>query len=91
MAKFGIVVDYYLWDSKKEEEYTAPHFLYTDRSKFKILVFDESPERDDIDLRLFDSMGEAEAYMKKHGWFDMPQCSFENPRVVELTYKVKGE
>lgn len=87
MAKYGIKVDYYLWDEKKGEMYTAPHFLYTDRSKFKLLVFDESIDREDIDLRVFDTRDEAENYMVKHGWLDEQQCSFENPRIVKLGYK----
>ncbi len=91
MAKFGIVVDYYLWDAEKEESYTAPHFLYVDRSKYKIMIFDESLDCEDIDRRLFNTKEEADEYMKNHGWFDKPQCSFENPRVVEFELKLKGE
>ena len=86
MAKYGIKADYYCW-SEEKGEYTTPCFLYTDRSKLKILVFDESIDRDDIDLRVFDSEKEAKEYMKKHGWLDKPQCCFENPRIVELGYK----
>jgi hypothetical protein len=82
MAKYGIKVDYYMYSDEKGM-YTSPCFLYTDRSKFKLLVFDERIDRDDIDLRVFDSEKEAQEYMEKHGWSN-PQCSFENPRIVKL-------
>lgn len=87
MAKYGIKVDYYMWDEEKDEMYTSPCFLYTDRTPMKILVFDESVDREDIDLRVFDSEESAVSYMENHGWFDKPQCCFENPRIVKLGYK----
>ena len=83
MAKYGIKVDYYFWNEEKDEEYTSPCFLYTDRSPRKILIFDERADRKDIDLRTFASEDEANAYIKKHGW-EEPQCCFENARVVTL-------
>ena len=90
MAKYGIKVDYYHW-SEEKGMYTLPLYLYTDRSPKKILIFDERTDREDIDLRLFNTKEEAEEYMVSHGWYEYPQCSFENPRVVEFKISEKCE
>ena len=84
MAKYAIKVDYYHCDDFESGMYTVPCYLYTDRSGMKLLIFDPTLQRNDLDLRLFDSRDEAEQYISKHGWDKSEQCCFENPRVVKI-------
>ena len=85
MAKYGIKVDYYHCDDFESDMYTIPCYLYIERSKRKLIVFDPSLEREDLDLRLFDSYTEAERYIANHGW-DKQQCCFENVRIVKIEF-----
>lgn len=88
---YAIKVDYFMWDSKTDEEYTQPTYLSIDtKTKRKdgtsanIIIFEEeiTPH-----LRVFDTEKEAKEYMDSR--IDNP-CYCENPRVIKVKYNFEN-
>ena len=80
MAKYAITVDYYMWDSKKEEEYTEKLYLYT-KGERKIYVFNETTDAED-DLKTFNTRREAIQYIAAHNLDG--SCCYENVRAERI-------
>lgn len=83
---YAIMVDYFMIDSKTDEEYTEPLFLSIDTETKKK---DETPaniiifENEITDhLRVFDTKEDAEKYISSH--FDKNCCYCENQKVIKL-------
>lgn len=83
---YVIKVDYYMWDSVKDDMYTAPLYLYTMRNEHKTYTFDETLNAKHYDLKWFATGQEALDFIKEKKWNDEPQCSFENARVEKVEY-----
>lgn len=84
---YCIKVDYFMFNSETDEEYTEPSYLSIDTETKKkdgtpanLIIFKE-----DITscLRVFDTEKEATEYMDSR--ISNP-CYCENPRVVKITY-----
>lgn len=89
---YAIKVDYFMFNSKTDEEYTEPLYLSIDtETKRKdgtlagIIIFEE--EITDH-LRVFDTEKEAKKYIKDHstGY----NVCYENPRVIKITYNTEN-
>lgn len=89
---FAIKIDYFMWDEKKEEEYTKPHFLTIDTeikdksgNPLNLLIFKKEITEN---LRVFASDKEAIAYIANKSSLRMP-CFGKNVRVIKIKYNFK--
>ena len=86
---FAIKIDYFMWDEKKEEEYTKPHFLTIDTeikdksgNPLNLLIFKKEIT---ANLRVFNTHTEAVKYIAEKPSLKSP-CYGENVRVVKIKY-----
>ena len=84
---YAIKVDYLMYNSETDSEYTEPVYLSIDtETKMKdgnpanLIIFEE--EITDH-LRVFDTEREAKKYMKEKC---SDSCCFENPRMIKIKY-----
>lgn len=84
---YAIKVDYFMYNSETDSEYTQPVYLSIDTETKKkdgtplnLIIFEE--EITDH-LRVFDTEREAKKYMKEKC---SDSCCFENPRVIKSKY-----
>ena len=77
---YCIKVDYFMW-SEEKGKYTEPVYLSIDTEVVSIIIFREDIE---ADLRVFDTVAEAEAYIDSHD-LRLSVCC-ENPEVVAIKY-----
>lgn len=84
---YAIKVDYFMFNSETNEEYTEPVYLSIDTETKKkdgtplnLIIFEE--EITDH-LRVFATEREAKKYMKEKC---TDSCCFEKPRVVKIKY-----
>lgn len=84
---YCIKVDYFMWDSEKDEQYEEPVFLGIDTSTpANLLIFDEKITSR---LRIFDTETEAKDYLKNHNTGN--GICFTNPRVTKIKYNFEKE
>lgn len=86
---FAIKIDYFMYDEKKEEEYTKPHFLTIDTetkdksgNPLNLLIFKKEITEN---LRVFNTYTEAVKYIAEKSSLKSP-CYGENVRVVKIKY-----
>ena len=77
---YCIKVDYFMWAEEKGQ-YTEPVYLSIDVAYGKMICFHEDIR---ADLRVFDTVAEAEAYIDSHD-LRLSVCC-ENPEVVAIKY-----
>lgn len=89
-VRYCIKVDYFMWDSETDKDYTQPCYLSIDtETKTKdgtpcnLIIFKEEITSN---LRVFDDHKEAIEYMLSH--ISNP-CYCENPRVIKIKYNFK--
>ena len=78
---YAIVVDYYQWDEKNQNEYTIPVYLGIAYPPKNLYVFDE--EHNSRSFR-WEDKAEAEKYLCKFKINTKNSCSFTNARVEEV-------
>jgi len=86
---YCIKVDYFMWDEENDKVYTEPMFLAIDTEikdkkgkPVNIIIFEENITSN---LRVFDTVKQAEVYIEKHNKEVVSTC-YENERVVKITY-----
>ena len=78
--KYAIQVSYYMYNSATDTEYEEWLYLGLE-GEHRIFVFDDDViER----TKLFDTAGEAGAYVDKHFGPEKQRCSYSTVRVVEV-------
>lgn len=89
LIMYAIKIDYFMWDEKKEEEYTEPHFLTIDTetkdksgNPLNLLIFKKEITEN---LRVFNTHKEAVKYIAEKSYLKSP-CYGENVRVVKIKY-----
>ena len=89
VRKYAIKVNYFMFNSTTNEDYTEPCYLAIDtKTKNKkgecmnLLIFEENLNLPN--LRVFDTIKEAVTYKKEH--FGGIDFCFEDPRVVSIKY-----
>ena len=78
---YAIMVDYYCWNEKKQEEYTTPVYLGIAYPPKNIYVFDE--EHNSRSFR-WENKADAEKYLCKFQRNTECCCCYENARVEEV-------
>lgn len=88
---YCIKVDYFMWNSKTEEEYTESVYLSIDTETKKkdgtpmnLIIFEESITDH---LRVFDTEQEANEYIDRK---ERNTCCYENGRVIKIKYNCEN-